>query len=66
MQSTEPRINRRNTEANRRMLEIVSRVLTELLDRSLVCGFHGDIGLTVTIADGTIQGVRERQEASHR
>lgn len=52
----------RETTANRRKLERLNSLLSEMLAEGLQRDFYGTLSLEVAIQDGTIQHLRRRVE----
>ncbi len=55
-----------NSETNRRKTAQLEGLLRELLAKSLERGFYGTVSLELVVSDGTIQGIRERMEQTHK
>ena len=64
--STNKTIHMQHTETNRRKTAQLERLLRELLAKSLRRGFYGTASLEFVVSDGTIQGIRERLEQTHK
>lgn len=55
-------MNVRDTPVNQTKLARLERAWRELLEAALARGFHGTVGLEVTVQDGTIQHFTRRSE----
>jgi hypothetical protein len=55
-------MNVRDTPVNQSKLARLERAWRELLEAATVRGYHGTIGLEVTVQDGTIQHFVRRTE----
>ena len=55
-----------DSETNRRKTKQLEGLLRELLAKSLQRGFYGTASLELVVSDGTIQGIHERLEQTHK
>jgi hypothetical protein len=56
----------KDTSTNQRKTAQLEQVLHELLAKNLQRGVFGIASLDVVISDGTIQGLKERWERTHK
>jgi len=54
------------TPANDKKLGQLDRALADLLEQALRRGYHGLVGVELSIQDGTIQHIRQRLERIDR
>ena len=55
-----------NSDTNRRKSKQIEQLLHDLLANTLKRGFHGTASLELVVSDGTIQGIRQRMEQTHK
>ncbi|MCP4590318.1 MAG: hypothetical protein GY842_06220 [bacterium] len=59
-------MERVDSKANTRERTWIQHVLSRIYAQTLRRGFHGQVTLTITVQDGTIQHTRHAVEEDHR